>query len=96
VRHRAVQSVVGGWKEMSSQQKMPMVTGETAIRSYLQLLARYERLSEISRQLNSTLDLGHLLNLITQAATELTNTEEASILLIDEGTGELRFRPLRT
>src|SRR3990172_4505628 len=59
--------------------------------SYRQLMARYERLMEISRQLNSTLDLGALLNRIVNAAAELTGTEEASILLIDPPTGELRF-----
>src|SRR5512138_99751 len=58
---------------------------------YQQLAARYERLMEISRQLNSTLDLGALLNRIVHAATELTGTEEASILLVDPATGELRF-----
>lgn len=63
------------------------ITPET----YQQLAARYERLMEISRQLNSTLDLGALLNRIVQAATELTETEEASILLLDPATGELRF-----
>lgn len=62
-----------------------------AIRNYLQLMSRYERLMEISRQLNSTLDVMSLLNQIIDAATELTNTEQASILLIDPGTGELRF-----
>ena len=41
--------------------------------------------------MNSTLDLGALLGRIIEAATELTNTEEASILLIDPATGELRF-----
>jgi signal transduction histidine kinase len=64
---------------------------EIAIRNYLQLMARYERLMEISRQLNSTLDLGTLLNRIIKAATELTDTETASILLVDSKTGELRF-----
>jgi signal transduction histidine kinase len=54
-------------------------------------MSRYERLMEISRQLNSTLDLGALLNRIVQAAVELTDTEEASILLLDPTTGELRF-----
>ncbi len=46
---------------------------------------------EISQQLNATLDLGTLLNRIIKAATELTDTEGASILLIDQATGELRF-----
>ncbi|PJF43855.1 MAG: hypothetical protein CUN55_06945 [Phototrophicales bacterium] len=63
---------------------------ETAQR-YLRLKARYERLMEISRQLNSTLDLSALLNKIIKAATELTETEAASIMLIDPTTGELRF-----
>jgi signal transduction histidine kinase len=76
---------------MSNQQKMPLLPGEAAIHSYLQLLARYERLNEISQKLNSTLDLRTLLNIIIGSATELTDTEEASILLVDEGTGELRF-----
>ncbi|MBN1201325.1 MAG: GAF domain-containing sensor histidine kinase [Anaerolineae bacterium] len=65
--------------------------GYVSIDSYRQLMARYERLMELSRQLNSTLDLGALLNRITNAAAELTNTEEASILLLDSASGELRF-----
>lgn len=68
-----------------------MLSSEEAIRSYLRLLARYERLNEISQKLNSTLDVRALLNMILNAVTELTDTEEASILLIDESTGELRF-----
>ena len=62
-----------------------------SIESYHRLQARYERLMAISRQLNSTLDLGALLNRILSAATELTETEEASLLLIDPSTGELKF-----
>jgi signal transduction histidine kinase len=61
-------------------------------RSGEQLLARYERLMEISQQLNSTLDPAVLLRHIIAAATELTDTETASILLIDPATGELRFQ----
>ncbi len=56
-----------------------------------ELLARYERLIEISQQLNSTLDPAALLHHIIAAATELTDTETASILLIDPTSGELRF-----
>ncbi len=58
---------------------------------YRRLKSRYEQLMTISRQLNSTLDLGALLRRIANAATELTNTQEASILLMDPNTGELRF-----
>jgi signal transduction histidine kinase len=55
------------------------------------LLEHYERVIEISRQLNSTFDHVSLLKQIVAAATELTNTSDASILLIDPSTGELRF-----
>ncbi|NWF70692.1 MAG: GAF domain-containing sensor histidine kinase [Chloroflexi bacterium] len=53
--------------------------------------AHYQRIIEISQQLNSTLDLKSLLRKIISAATELTQTEAASIMLIDPATGELRF-----
>lgn len=59
--------------------------------AFKELLGRYERIIEISLQLNSTLDQTHLLRKIIHASTELTRTEEASILLIDPATGELRF-----
>lgn len=59
--------------------------------SFRQLLARYERIIEISQQLNSTLDHATLLRRIISASMELTNCEAASILLIDPATGELRF-----
>lgn len=59
--------------------------------SFEKLLDRYERLIEISQQLNSTLDHVSLLNRIISAALELTGSEACSILLIDPVTGELRF-----
>jgi K+-sensing histidine kinase KdpD len=55
------------------------------------LIERYERLIEISQQLNSTLDHNALLRKIISAAQELTDTEAASILLLDPASGELRF-----
>ncbi|MBL8116309.1 MAG: GAF domain-containing sensor histidine kinase [Anaerolineae bacterium] len=55
------------------------------------LVARYQRLIELSQQINSTLDLATLLRKIISAARELTNTEAASIMLIDPATGDLRF-----
>lgn len=55
------------------------------------VIARYQRLIELSHQINSTLDLASLLKKIIAAAKELTNTEAASILLIDPASGDLRF-----
>jgi signal transduction histidine kinase len=56
-----------------------------------ELLAHYERIIEISQQLNSTYTQRELLQKIISAAIELTRSEAASILLIDSFTGELRF-----
>ncbi len=59
--------------------------------AFTQLLARYERVIEISQQLNATRDHVALLKRIMAAAMELLDIEAASILLIDPSTGELRF-----
>ena len=70
---------------------VPPPQNHITVEEYHQLMARYERLMEISRQLNSTLDLGELLDLILEVAIDLIETEEASILLVDPTSGELRF-----
>jgi signal transduction histidine kinase len=54
-------------------------------------VAALERILRISQILTSTLQLEPLLQTITQAATELTDTEASSIMLLDKNTGELRF-----
>ena len=54
-------------------------------------LSQLRLILEVSRSLNSTLDLDALLDIIIKVATEVTFTEVASILLLDEKTGELRF-----
>jgi signal transduction histidine kinase len=51
-----------------------------------------ERILAISCELNSTVALEPLLHRIVQVAAELTNSEGASILLLNTRTGELRFR----
>lgn len=57
---------------------------------YERTIARYKRLMEISRTLTSTLNLNVLLEEIVTAATDMTNTEAASILLMSSD-GTLRF-----
>lgn len=76
---------------MTDTDSMKLSTEEFHVSKYLQLMARYERLMEITRQLNSTLDLNTLLLRIIDASIELTRTEQASILLIDQNTGKLHF-----
>ena len=54
-------------------------------------MQRTERILEISCELNSTVSLEPLLHKIVEAAAELTDSEAASILLLDERAGTLRF-----
>jgi signal transduction histidine kinase len=55
-------------------------------------LNQLEKILEISRELTTTVALGPLLSKIVATAAELTDSENASILLRDIRTGELRFR----
>ncbi|MEM7797956.1 MAG: ATP-binding protein [Chloroflexota bacterium] len=50
-----------------------------------------QRLLIASRSLSSTLDLQEVLERVLDAAAELTDSDGASILLIDHKTGDLRF-----
>lgn len=52
---------------------------------------RLQRILQISQTLTSTYNLDELLTSILSATNELTNTEAASILLLDENGTELRF-----
>ena len=63
---------------------MSLLTPEERLESYRRLLA-------ISQVLTSTLDLFTLLDLIVNAARDLTRTEATSILLLDNKTGDLYF-----
>ena len=73
----------------------PPITGTGPLRDTISILERktahLQRMLEISRSLVSTLDIDSLLNIILEASTELTDTEAASIMLLDEKTGELIF-----
>lgn len=53
---------------------------------------RMARLVEISRVLNATTNLDHLLYRIITEAADLTNAEAASILLLDPKTQQLHFK----
>jgi signal transduction histidine kinase len=50
-----------------------------------------QQLLEIGAKLSSTLHLNDLLAMVMAAATELTDTQTASILLLEETTGHLHF-----
>ncbi len=67
-------------------------TNESAdIQRLEKTVERLERVVTIGQMLNSTLDLAQLLETIIQTAADLLSTQAASILLMDERTGELFF-----
>ncbi len=76
-----------------------LVEVEEALRERIagleQRISNLERLVRVSLILNSTLSLEPLLETIILVVTELTETEDCSILLLDEKTGKLRFRAAR-
>ncbi len=74
----------------SSDVPRPPEDENAILRRYVRALARHERLMEINRSLNATLDLNALLEQIVRAAADLTATEAASILLMSQA-GTLRF-----
>jgi two-component system, OmpR family, phosphate regulon sensor histidine kinase PhoR len=51
-----------------------------------------ETLTRLGRQITSTLNIDSVLSSIVDAAVQLTDTEEGSLLLVDEPTGELYMR----
>jgi signal transduction histidine kinase len=73
-----------------SQEDREDVLGQK-ISALEQRIGYLERIVKISQILNSTLSLKPLLQIIVQAATELTDTETCSIMLFDKNTQDLRF-----
>jgi GAF domain-containing protein len=70
------------------------MTDETE-RELQELRRALAELMEVTAALNSTLDLGELLESIVASAARVLGAERASLLLLDEETGELVFRVSR-
>lgn len=73
------------------QQALIRLEGDEYVRHLEKKVARLDQMVTIGHLLNSTLDLAELLELIITTAAKLVNTETASIMLLDERTGELFF-----
>jgi two-component system, OmpR family, phosphate regulon sensor histidine kinase PhoR len=58
-------------------------------------LDELKTLGKISRTVTSSLDLDSVLEAVVDAAVEITNAEEGSLLLIDDVSGELYMRAAR-
>jgi two-component system NtrC family sensor kinase len=54
-----------------------------------------KELENIGRSVTASLNLDHVLTLIVEAAVQLTDAEEGSLLILDEDSGELLMRAAR-
>jgi signal transduction histidine kinase len=65
---------------------------ETRTRALAQSVGELRALGEISKAVNSTLDLETVLNTIVSKATQLAATEAGAIYVCDDATGEFQLR----
>jgi signal transduction histidine kinase len=65
---------------------------ETRTRALAQSVGELRALGEISKAVNSTLDLETVLNTIVSKATQLAGTEAGAIYVCDDTTGEFQLR----
>ncbi len=61
----------------------------------LQRVDELETLAKVGRAVTAQLDLDKVLTTVVDTAVELTGSDEGSILLLDEDTGELYMRAAR-
>jgi PAS domain S-box-containing protein len=61
-------------------------------RSLQKRLTELEALQRIGHKISASLDLDNVLSAVVEAAVELTEAEEGSLLLIEESSGELYMR----
>jgi two-component system, OmpR family, phosphate regulon sensor histidine kinase PhoR len=96
---------------LSSQQLLDAITGALSHRDRIQArvaevleqntqsiknrLDIFETLQRTGRSVTSSLDLDDVLKTVVDAAVDLTNAEEGSLLLLDESSGELYVRAAR-
>ncbi|NJL92398.1 MAG: hypothetical protein HC915_01110 [Anaerolineae bacterium] len=71
-------------------------SGEFNVSKYLQLMARYERLMEITRQLNSMLDLHSLLQRIMMLASNSPAPNKPPSCSLTNPLANCALKPLRT
>ncbi len=79
--------------EMSKGRKDALLLETHRFTSSLQRqVDEMETLTRLGRQITSSLELDTVLSSIVDAAVQLTGSEEGSLLLVDEATGELYMR----
>jgi PAS domain S-box-containing protein len=90
----AVRAVMSRYWALQIRQRVPehLLQANLALEKRLRELAT---LVNIGKSVTSMLDIQQVLNAVVEAAVQLTGSEEGSLLLVDEPTGEMYVRAAR-
>jgi PAS domain S-box-containing protein len=90
----AVHTVMNRYWALQIHQRVPenLLQANIALEGRLRELAT---LVNIGKSVTSMLDIQQVLNAVVEAAVQLTGSEEGSLLLVDESTGEMYVRAAR-
>jgi len=97
--HREPQILINIAKELSERLR---VSNEKLLKDFLEYekevteqINKLNYLIEITKRVNSTIDIDELLRIILEIALEITNADRGTVYLVDEMTGELWSKVLQ-
>ncbi len=90
-----LRSIQNSLKKARQRRDWVLKEAKRATASLRRKVDELETLSRLARAITSSLDLDNVLTAVVDAAVELTGTEEGSLLLLDEASGELYMRAAR-
>ncbi len=90
-----LRSIQNSLKKARQRRDWVLKEAKRATASLRRKVDELETLSRLTRAITSSLDLDNVLTAVVDAAVELTGTEEGSLLLVDESSGELYMRAAR-
>jgi signal transduction histidine kinase/DNA-binding response OmpR family regulator len=90
-----LRSIQNSLKKARLRREWVLKEAKRATASLRRKVDELETLSRLARVVTSSLNLDSVLSAVVDAAVELTGTEEGSLLLLDETTGELYMRASR-
>ncbi|HVP21824.1 MAG TPA: ATP-binding protein [Anaerolineaceae bacterium] len=90
-----LRSIQNSLQKAKQRREWVLKEAKRATASLRRRVDEMETLARLARVVTSSLNLDSVLSAVVDAAVELTGTEEGSLLLLDEDTGELYMRASR-
>ena len=90
-----LRSIQNSLQKAKQRRDWVLKEAKRATNSLRQKVDALDTLSRLARTITSSLDLDSVLSSVVDAAVQMSGAEEGSILLLDEGTGELYMRAAR-